>query len=89
MVARRLHLRQCMWITTNFYTRIGQSASNSFGFSKYDECYNRRGFKAIEGAVEGFLDSLQAEFVALRSDEKDEGMTAAADAKRMRTASNA
>ena len=33
------------------------------------------------------LESLQAEFVALRSEEKDEGMTAAADAKRMRTAS--
>ena len=34
------------------------------------------------------LESLQAEFVALRSKEKDEGMTAAANAKKMRTASD-
>ena len=35
------------------------------------------------------LESLQAEFMALRSEEKDEGMTAAADANRMRLASAA
>ena len=35
------------------------------------------------------LESLQAEFVAMISEEKDEGMTAAADAKRMRLASAA
>ena len=34
------------------------------------------------------LESLLAEFVALRSKEKDDGMTAAADATRMRTASD-
>ena len=56
---------------------------------------NRRALKPLKERLEAtiipmqrILESFQAEFVALRSEEKDEGMTAAADAKRMRTASD-
>ena len=44
-------------------------------------------FEATIIPMQRTLESLQAEFVALRSEDKDEGMTAAADAKRMRLAS--
>ena len=44
-------------------------------------------FEATIIPMQRTLESLQAEFVALRSKEKDEGMTAAADAKRMRLGS--
>ena len=69
------------------------SISNSNGFGKHHGCCDRGPLETNEERLEATimpmqrtLESLQAEFIALRAEEQDEAMTsgAAADAKRLR-----